>query len=323
MAGPFYFAWVSAGTAFDRTVHNVEDEQVFSLTVEQSEGDFASLEIEIRNPRVGLLTPTRKTWAWLSWDSGSAIKPLFLGRLVGIPTSINQEIVTLVFTARPIDYVAQKAALAQSLKVFPFYDPVWIATDKLSDPDTVLEAYSALWHIDRVTHEVTVSDILVGENTSVVTDEVLDSVAKRDAKAIIVAINDERLRFLKSLKTWPVFGAGWNRRVAEVRAFSLRLTDHPIAAQAPKPLLRPTEAAPAKGVVPAAKAMKVVISQGVPAGGAASGLASWDWLVAHPYETAGIILVGAGAIGGAVYALNRWHQARQEAPTPGLIPVAV
>ena len=27
------------------------------------------------------------------------------------------------------------------------------------------------------------------------------------------------------------------------------------------------------------------------------------------------------AIGGAVYALNRWHQTRQEAPTPNLIPV--
>ena len=46
------------------------------------------------------------------------------------------------------------------------------------------------------------------DNTSVVTDEVLNAVAKRDAKAVIVAINDERLRFLKSLKTWPVFGAG-------------------------------------------------------------------------------------------------------------------
>ena len=57
------------------------------------------------------------------------------------------------------------------------------------------------------------------DNTSAVTDEVLSTVARRDARAIIVAINDERLRFLKSLKTWPVFGEGWGRRVAEVKAF--------------------------------------------------------------------------------------------------------
>ena len=79
---------------------------------------------------------------------------------------------------------------------------------------------------------------------------------------------------------------------------------------------------PAKGVVPPPKAVKGVITKGVPAGGAAGGLGCWDWVVAHPWETAGIALVGTGAIGGAVYALNRWHQARHEAPTPGLVPVA-
>jgi lysozyme family protein len=160
------------------------------------------------------------------------------------------------------------------------------------------------------------------DNTSVVTDEVLNAVARRDAKVIIVAINDERLRFLKSLKTWPVFGAGWGRRVAEVKAFSLHLADHPIAAPAPMPHPMPTESAPAKGIIPPPKAVKGLITKGVPAGGAAGGLGFWDWVAAHPYEAAGIAVVGAGAIGGAVYALNRWHQAQQEAPTPGLIPVA-
>jgi lysozyme family protein len=158
------------------------------------------------------------------------------------------------------------------------------------------------------------------DNTSVVTDEVLRAVARRDAKAIIVAINDERLRFLRSLKTWPVFGAGWGRRVAEVKAFSLHLADHLIVAPTPRPM--PTESAPAKGIVPPPKVVKHIITKGVPAGGAAGGLGFWDWVAAHPYETAGIAVLSAGVIGGAVYALNRWQQARQEAPTPGLIPVA-
>jgi hypothetical protein len=57
-------------------------------------------------------------------------------------------------------------------------------------------------------------------------------------------------------------------------------------------------------------------------GGAAGGVAFWDWVSAHPWETAGIALIGAGAVGGAVYALNRWHARQQEAPTPNLIPVA-
>jgi hypothetical protein len=92
------------------------------------------------------------------------VVPLFFGRLVGVPNSINKEVVTLIFNARPADFAARKATLAESLKVLPFYDPVWISADRLSDPDAVLEAYSALWHIDRVTHAVTTSDILVGED---------------------------------------------------------------------------------------------------------------------------------------------------------------
>jgi Glycosyl hydrolase 108 len=43
------------------------------------------------------------------------------------------------------------------------------------------------------------------DNTHVVTDEVLRAVARRDPNAPVVAINDERLAFLKRLKTWPVF----------------------------------------------------------------------------------------------------------------------
>ncbi len=165
MAGPFYFAWVGASeTSFDPVAHAREDEDVFGFTVEHQEGDFAALEIEIRNPRVGLLAPARKVHAFLSFDTGSEVKPLFRGRLVGIPDDINQEIVRLQFTARPDDYAAQKTALANTLKVLPYYDPVFISKDKWDDPDATLEARSELWHIDRVTGELTTSDLLVGED---------------------------------------------------------------------------------------------------------------------------------------------------------------
>lgn len=181
MAGPFYFAWVSPSeTTFDPAVHPREDEDVFGFTVEHSEGDFAGLDIEIRNPRVGLLTPARKVHAFLAYDTGTGIKPLFRGRLVGIPDDINQEIVRLQFTARPDDYAAQKSALATTLRAAPYYDPVFIAKDKWEDPDAVLEARSELWHIDRVTGALTTSDLLVGEdgNEDFVADEVpYDSVS--------------------------------------------------------------------------------------------------------------------------------------------------
>jgi len=40
---------------------------------------------------------------------------------------------------------------------------------------------------------------------------------------LVKLICDERLRFLQSLRTWPVFGIGWGRRVADVRSVALKL----------------------------------------------------------------------------------------------------
>jgi lysozyme family protein len=62
-------------------------------------------------------------------------------------------------------------------------------------------------------------------NTATINEEVLRAVAKQDLRTLIAAVSDERLAFLKGLKTWPVFGAGWARRVAEVRAAALRMAD--------------------------------------------------------------------------------------------------
>jgi lysozyme family protein len=163
----------------------------------------------------------------------------------------------------------------------------------------------------------------LADNTSVINDEVLKAVARRDSKAIINAINDERLRFLKGLKTWPVFGTGWGRRVSEVRAFSLKLASESIAAQEPAPRAATSTAAPAKGVVPQPKALKDTLSKVVPIGGAAGGLSFWDWIAVHPFETAAIALLATVMVVAGVQALSRWHRARQEAPTPNLIPVAV
>ncbi|MGH6771114.1 MAG: glycoside hydrolase family 108 protein, partial [Xanthobacteraceae bacterium] len=46
---------------------------------------------------------------------------------------------------------------------------------------------------------------------------------RRDPAALVNAICDERMRFLQALKTWPVFGKGWGRRVREVRAAALAM----------------------------------------------------------------------------------------------------
>lgn len=159
-----YFAWVNENEAFNPTVHDRMDEWVFDFKYEQTEGDFAGVAITIKNPRIGLLNPSRKVWAYLSFDDNGSITPIIKGRLVGVPSNIFDTLVTLEFTARPSNYVIQKAALAHTMRVAPYFDPIFVAPTSWLDPDVVLEAYSMLWHIHPVTHVMTASDVLIGED---------------------------------------------------------------------------------------------------------------------------------------------------------------
>jgi lysozyme family protein len=61
------------------------------------------------------------------------------------------------------------------------------------------------------------------DNSSAVTDAVIAAARAIDPTILITVICDERLRFLQSLKTWPVFGAGWGRRVAEVKSAAMTM----------------------------------------------------------------------------------------------------
>lgn len=138
-------------------------------------------------------------------------------------------------------------------------------------------------------------------------DDTLAAVAQREPKTLINAIQDERLKFLMGLKTWPVFGRGWNTRVAEVRAYALAL-----ASSAPLPA--PTRLVSAKGqVTPISKPAALVSTAGASAGTVA--VAAPDWAVLHPTLTGIIVIAVLGAV---AFALVMLDQRRQTAPTPGI-----
>lgn len=72
----------------------------------------------------------------------------------------------------------------------------------------------------------------LSENSDAVDDAVIAAARASDAAILVKAICGERLRFLQSLKTWPVFGAGWARRVKEVQLAALTMTT-----RAPQPVV--------------------------------------------------------------------------------------
>lgn len=191
--GQNYFAWVDAGTPWSEALLRF-DESVFSFSVSQEEGGAASLIVQVRNPRVGPLNvgSGRKLWAWFAHDCGGMLHKTF-GRLVGIPQSMVGDLVTFEFAARPSNYETLKAALAESLKVLPYYDRAFIDPNREEDDvDAVLEAYTKIWHVDRETHDVTVSDEISGEDGTIILnpgDMLFDGLVMRIPTSPIARVN--------------------------------------------------------------------------------------------------------------------------------------
>jgi len=149
-------------------------------------------------------------------------------------------------------------------------------------------------------------------NTSVITPEVIAAANKRDAVMLTVAINEERLRFLRGLKTWPVFGTGWNRRVAEVRAYSIGLASGKKVLQPQQPL--PT---PGKGEIPKPPVGK--IGGGAAGGTALAGGGLWETIWNHPITTAALIAVMIAAVASLIVFLVKRRNRLQEEPLPVMV----
>lgn len=142
----------------------------------------------------------------------------------------------------------------------------------------------------------------LADNTSAVNDAVIAAAASANAKPLIVAICDERLRFLQSLKTWEAFGKGWDARVAEVKAYALQLASGAAAASS-----QPS-AATGKGVVPVAKGAQQGSAGAIMIAGAAA--ASQAYQAEH--SVLAVACIAIVAIGMAAGAWLFWESRQKE-----------
>ena len=79
----FYFSWADGPDTAGNIPpweSGVEDEEIVSFTLSQNEGDAATLNIEVRNPKRGLLSG--QVWAFFSvvTDDTAGVAELFYGR---------------------------------------------------------------------------------------------------------------------------------------------------------------------------------------------------------------------------------------------------
>lgn len=85
--------------------------------------------------------------------------------------------------------------------------------------------------------------ILLVPQDGIIGPQTLPALARAKPEHVIEVLCAERLKFLKGLSTWPTFGKGWGRRVADVKTHALAMVmDERLA---PKPAPQPPAPSPA------------------------------------------------------------------------------
>lgn len=176
--GRFFFALVpeaqSAPSNFDPVAHAGEDAQVFSLTIEEQEGQFATAEVEDLNTLAlgeTLLSPTRPPWVFVSVEIKGSPTLIFHGRLVAYPRGGEGKTLTLEFISEPADAEARRAAFLNGLEVLPFYEPLAARGTRADDAQEVLAAQPDVLHWNRRTGELTLSSIRPGTPIASLNDD--------------------------------------------------------------------------------------------------------------------------------------------------------
>jgi lysozyme family protein len=150
----------------------------------------------------------------------------------------------------------------------------------------------------------------LADDSHVVTAAVIAAVHKCEPRDLVVRICAERLRFLKALRTWPVFGNGWARRVEEVKSTALQITN--AAGMAQSTGRQPTPA-PGKAITPIERNKQkgstgAVVATGTVAAQQAHAAGVRPWVIVLI-----ILLTIALAIG--AWSFWRWRQrSKHEVP---------
>jgi hypothetical protein len=170
-------------TTFNPATMAVYDLPVLEMAKTEEEGQVPVLDIVTRRPgwpgvSIGLLTPGRPVWAWLSYNPpttsplyGHGPIPIMFGVLYAIPSNLSGQRIKLRYQARSVNFIQNKQAVAESLRVLGPWDPIWLKEGKRDDDDAVLEGYSGLYHFPSLPtngdFQTTYTDYLVGEDGNV------------------------------------------------------------------------------------------------------------------------------------------------------------
>lgn len=157
----WHFAWLAAeGEAFDPVAHRRRDLPIKTVNVREEEGvDAHAVTIETMLMPVAALAG--KGWALLSYGlRDGTLVPICRMKRRPMPAGDAEAELSVEFYARPSDWMNRRDVGLQPLKVRPFYEPLFIAPGRRSDPVEILDGHRRIGHFDRVTGAYTTPELL-------------------------------------------------------------------------------------------------------------------------------------------------------------------
>lgn len=151
---PIYFLW-------NDKEHPANDLKVFELVISQREGEVALAKLKVL-AEVSLSGFIRGVIIYKDHGGGEYV--LFKGKQIGFPRQIKKGLAEIELSAEPDDADSQLKRLAGTLKIAPYYDELFIKKGD-NNPVNVLEARSDLFHWDRATGILSLSNLFQGNQT--------------------------------------------------------------------------------------------------------------------------------------------------------------
>jgi hypothetical protein len=168
----FYFAYLGASEAYSATAHARDDEHIFSLSVDQEEGEAAGATVGITYREGSYIALGRRaaiSCRKVDQDTGAftgPVIPLIVGRITAAPIGLVGEVVELEILAKVDDWETRRADLIAPISEnIAAFDPIFYEPAAATDPADVLAASCSIVAWDRITGLPRISSLVDGPRT--------------------------------------------------------------------------------------------------------------------------------------------------------------
>lgn len=149
----FYFKWKNDDISISNSELNI-----FAISIVQKEGEFAKANIKICNQE----NISSREYGEISAEFSGVRRTIFVGKVLSIPVSTEKDMMTIELISKPRDYRAKiNKIISENFKT-PFYNKLFPSPDGDTEP---IEARSAFYYVDKVSGDITLSDVVGDQNT--------------------------------------------------------------------------------------------------------------------------------------------------------------